>query len=212
MGRELAFAGSVRSKADLDKAAGLPKNLNEGYSSIHGCGIRQTGGTGNCPAPRRARGAAVRLLPAWSAAGGQRRSPAGGTRTRPRSLRPHRAQAGTGSHARPPGRCAYRKKSFTLYPCSSVAGGASAVKRDVAYLSHIRDATRRIQDYTRDGQEAFMASTLIQDAVIRNLEIIGEATKALSPAFRKQHSNIPCVQHGRHARCADSWLHGRRPE
>jgi uncharacterized protein with HEPN domain len=65
------------------------------------------------------------------------------------------------------------------------------VKRDVAYLSHIRDATRRIQDYTRDGQEAFMASTLIQDAVIRNLEIIGEAAKALSPAFRKQHTNIP---------------------
>ena len=65
------------------------------------------------------------------------------------------------------------------------------MKRDVAYLSHIRDAVRRIQDYTRDGQEAFMASTLIQDAVIRNLEIIGEATKALSPAFREQHPNIP---------------------
>ena len=65
------------------------------------------------------------------------------------------------------------------------------MKRDVAYLSHIRDATRRIQDYSRDGQEAFMASTLIQDAVIRNLEIIGEATKALSPAFREQHPNIP---------------------
>lgn len=65
------------------------------------------------------------------------------------------------------------------------------MKRDVAYLSHIRDAARRIQDYTRDGQEAFMASTLIQDAVIRNLEIIGEATKALSPVFRKQHPNIP---------------------
>lgn len=65
------------------------------------------------------------------------------------------------------------------------------MKRDAAYLSHIRDATRRIQDYTRDGQDAFMASTLIQDAVIRNLEIIGEATKALSPAFREQHPNIP---------------------
>ncbi len=36
-----------------------------------------------------------------------------------------------------------------------------------------------------------MASTLIQDAVIRNLEIIGEATKALSLAFREKHSNIP---------------------
>lgn len=57
--------------------SGLPKNLHEGYSSSHGRGIRQTGGTGNCPAPRRARRAAVRLLPARPAAGGQRRRPAG---------------------------------------------------------------------------------------------------------------------------------------
>lgn len=36
-----------------------------------------------------------------------------------------------------------------------------------------------------------MDSTLIQDAVIRNLEIIGEATKALSPEFRAKYSGIP---------------------
>lgn len=65
------------------------------------------------------------------------------------------------------------------------------MKRDLAYLSHIRDAIRRIREYTHGGQAAFMGSTLIQDAVIRNLEIIGEATKALSPEFRAQHPNIP---------------------
>ena len=65
------------------------------------------------------------------------------------------------------------------------------MKRDSAYLSHIRDATRRIQEYTHGGQVAFMGSTLIQDAVIRNLEIIGEATKALSPEFRDKHPGIP---------------------
>lgn len=58
------------------------------------------------------------------------------------------------------------------------------MKRDSAYLSHIRDATRRIQEYTRSGQAAFMDSALIQDVVIRNLEIIGEATKALSPGSK----------------------------
>ena len=36
-----------------------------------------------------------------------------------------------------------------------------------------------------------MGSTLIQDAVIRNLEIIGEATKALSPEFRAKYPGIP---------------------
>lgn len=65
------------------------------------------------------------------------------------------------------------------------------MKRDIAYLSHIRDAIRRIQEYTRSGQTAFMGSTLIQDAVIRNLEIIGEATKALSPEFRAKYPDIP---------------------
>lgn len=65
------------------------------------------------------------------------------------------------------------------------------MKRERAYLSHIRDATRRIQEYTHGGQAAFMGSALIQDAVIRNLEIIGEATKALPPEFRAQHPEIP---------------------
>jgi uncharacterized protein with HEPN domain len=36
-----------------------------------------------------------------------------------------------------------------------------------------------------------MSNTMIQDAVIRNLEIIGEAAKALSPEFRSQHPGVP---------------------
>ena len=32
---------------------------------------------------------------------------------------------------------------------------------------------------------------MIQDAVVRNLEIVGEATKRLSPAFRERHPDIP---------------------
>lgn len=52
---------------------------------------------------------------------------------------------------------------------------------DRTYLGHIIDSIQRVEQYTRDGRDAFMASTLIQDAVIRNFEIIGEATKRLSP-------------------------------
>ncbi|MGI4848252.1 MAG: HepT-like ribonuclease domain-containing protein [Janthinobacterium lividum] len=45
-----------------------------------------------------------------------------------------------------------------------------------SYLDHIRDAIERIDRYTRDMVEpAFLENELIQDAVIRNLEIIGEA-------------------------------------
>ncbi len=63
--------------------------------------------------------------------------------------------------------------------------------RDDVYLRHIRDSIQRIFEYTRDGREAFLRSTLIQDGVIRNLEIIGEATKALTPALRDRTPQGP---------------------
>jgi len=53
------------------------------------------------------------------------------------------------------------------------------------YLEHIRAALERISEYTADGKGAFLASTLQQDAVLRNLEVIGEAVKqrAVDRAF-----------------------------
>lgn len=39
--------------------------------------------------------------------------------------------------------------------------------------------------------EAFLADIKTQDAVIRNLEIIGEATKNLSQGLRARHLGIP---------------------
>ncbi|HEX9627787.1 MAG TPA: DUF86 domain-containing protein [Acidiferrobacterales bacterium] len=65
------------------------------------------------------------------------------------------------------------------------------MKRDDAYVHHIHDAITRVLDYTREGRDAFMQSTLIQDAVIRNLEIVGEAAKGLSAEFRRRHPTIP---------------------
>ena len=65
------------------------------------------------------------------------------------------------------------------------------MKRDGAYLRHIRDAAKRIQEYTREGRDAFMGNMMMQDAVVRNLEIIGEATKGLSPNFRARYPDIP---------------------
>ncbi len=49
------------------------------------------------------------------------------------------------------------------------------------YLSHILVAIERIEEYVFDMDEmAFMASKLVQDAVIRNIEIIGEASTTSS--------------------------------
>lgn len=63
---------------------------------------------------------------------------------------------------------------------------------DKVYLLHIRDAIGRIQTYLQDMDKAvFFERTLVQDGVIRQLKIIGEAAKRLSPELRKQYWGIP---------------------
>jgi uncharacterized protein with HEPN domain len=68
------------------------------------------------------------------------------------------------------------------------------VSDDNAYLGHILDAIDRIQTYTAEGRDAFMGDTMVQDAVVRNFEIIGEAAKRLSGDVRRRHSEIPWRQ------------------
>lgn len=59
------------------------------------------------------------------------------------------------------------------------------------YLAHVLECIRRIESYTAAGKEAFLASLMAQDAVIRNFVIIGEATKRLPADFRRQQPEIP---------------------
>ena len=47
------------------------------------------------------------------------------------------------------------------------------------YLLHVRDEIRKVLGYTCGGRDAFFAQTLIQDAVLRNITVIGEAVKNL---------------------------------
>jgi len=68
------------------------------------------------------------------------------------------------------------------------------VNKDRLYLESIRDCMERIAEYTATGEDAFMASRLIQDGVIRNLEVIGEATKNLSSELRDANPAIPWRQ------------------
>ena len=65
------------------------------------------------------------------------------------------------------------------------------MKGDLFYLRYIVDCIADIERYTERGQEAFLRDTLIQDAVIRKFEVIGEATKCLTEDFRDQHPEIP---------------------
>ena len=66
------------------------------------------------------------------------------------------------------------------------------MKDDRPYIDHILQAITKIKKYTANLTLAkFENDELIQDAVIRNIEIIGEATKKLSKEFKKVHSDIP---------------------
>ena len=63
---------------------------------------------------------------------------------------------------------------------------------DSVYIRHIADAIDRIEKYTSDVDEkTFLTNSLIQDAVIRQLEIVGEAAKRLSPELRQANAEIP---------------------
>lgn len=62
---------------------------------------------------------------------------------------------------------------------------------DVQYLKHIQGAIKDIQHYTRDGKDAFLADRKTQDAVIRKLEIIGEASKKIGADTKQKIGEIP---------------------
>ena len=63
---------------------------------------------------------------------------------------------------------------------------------DSVYLRHILDAITKADGYLQGVDEtAFQQNSLIQDGVIRQIEIVGEATRHLSKDLRSQYSEIP---------------------
>lgn len=58
------------------------------------------------------------------------------------------------------------------------------MKDDRLYLHHMVERCRRIARFITPGKESFMAAEELQDAVIRNIEVIGEAAKRVSAESR----------------------------
>jgi uncharacterized protein with HEPN domain len=65
------------------------------------------------------------------------------------------------------------------------------MKGDALYLLHILERITRSEEYTIDGEEAFLADGKTQDAVIRNFEVIGEATKRVSRETKALNPEVP---------------------
>jgi uncharacterized protein with HEPN domain len=66
-----------------------------------------------------------------------------------------------------------------------------SAERQRRYLEHIAESIRLIDDYVRDGRSGFFGQRLVQDAVLRRLEILADATTKLSAEVKGRHGEIP---------------------
>lgn len=79
-------------------------------------------------------------------------------------------------------------------------------KDNLIYVRHIFDTILRIEEYTNDIEhQHFISNNLLQAGIVRELEIIGEASKSLSTEFKENYPDIPWKQM---AGMRDKLIHG----
>ena len=64
------------------------------------------------------------------------------------------------------------------------------MRDDKERIKDIAEAIDRIEKYTVKGKQVFEKDELIQNWIVRHLQIIGEATRSLSSKFREEHPDI----------------------
>ena len=67
-------------------------------------------------------------------------------------------------------------------------------ERERGRLRYIRESLARIEQYTQGGREVFLHEPIIQDAVLRRLETVADATDKLSDVLKMRHPEIPWRQ------------------
>jgi uncharacterized protein with HEPN domain len=58
------------------------------------------------------------------------------------------------------------------------------------YLVHISECIAKIERYIAPGKDAFFASEAMQDAVLRNLQVMCESTQMLEASWKASHSEV----------------------
>ncbi len=65
-------------------------------------------------------------------------------------------------------------------------------RKDFELINDIKEAIERISSYTKDmDYRRFRQEAMIQDAVVRNFEILGEAAKNVSAVLKRKHPEVP---------------------
>ncbi len=67
----------------------------------------------------------------------------------------------------------------------------SESRDDSVYIEHMLESIRRIEANVSGGQESFLASHTLQDAVLRNLQTLAEASQRLSDPLKQTQPQIP---------------------
>jgi uncharacterized protein with HEPN domain len=66
------------------------------------------------------------------------------------------------------------------------------IKDDLAYVDHILECIRKINEFSNGlSLKDFKSNELVQDAIIRNIEIIGEASKKVSKDTKQTYYKVP---------------------
>ncbi|MCI4322864.1 MAG: DUF86 domain-containing protein [Thermoplasmata archaeon] len=68
--------------------------------------------------------------------------------------------------------------------------GHESSRGDAVRLAEMQAALRAIMRFTEGGRAEFVTSELIQAAVIRKLEVVGEAAGRVSDGLRKDNSDV----------------------
>ncbi len=64
------------------------------------------------------------------------------------------------------------------------------MKDDRIYLTHVLECIQRIEAYTNGNETHFKESTLIQDAVLRNLQTMSESTQHISDTLKADYPDL----------------------
>ncbi|MFT4343975.1 MAG: DUF86 domain-containing protein [Candidatus Woesearchaeota archaeon] len=79
------------------------------------------------------------------------------------------------------------------------------MKRDLIFIEHILDNIQAIEDFAvHSNRTAFKKNRMLQSAIIREIEVIGEAVKNISPSLKKQY---PAIAWNEIARTRDKMIH-----